>query len=79
MLCTHLYPWQHDLAELEWWDNPFANRPVAEGLVPEVARRQQLVFQGNEGTFATEEPALSIGAVLGIESPAGEAVMDLPE
>lgn len=65
LLCTHLYPWQPERAELEWWDNPFPLRSVPSELVPPIARRQQLVLTGNEGTFRTTEASLSADAVFG--------------
>jgi hypothetical protein len=48
---------------LEWWDNPFAHRPVPDGLVPVPSRRQRLEMQGSEGTFVTIEPLRSMEAV----------------
>lgn len=64
LLCDDLYVWQPERAVLEWWDNPFANRPVPDELVPAPSRRQRLEMQGSEGTFVTIEPLRSMEAVL---------------
>lgn len=63
LFCTHLYPWQPELAELEWWENPFPERAVPDELVPEIARRRRVVLCGDEGTFLTTEPSVSANAV----------------
>lgn len=65
LLTTHLYPWSHDTAQLEWWDNPFAGRPVTDDLVPSTVRRQQLALTGNEGKFVTTESSHSISSLFG--------------
>ena len=43
LFASQLTPWTIDQAELEWWDNPFANCPVPDELRPDVARRRQLL------------------------------------
>ena len=63
LLTTHLYPWSYDTAQLEWWENPFAGRPVPDNLVPSTARRQQLALEGNVGTFVTTESSCAISSV----------------
>jgi hypothetical protein len=59
MFASRLHHWQLDRAEIEWWDNPFAARPVDDALVPQVARRQQLVVSDGEGSLVSTEPALA--------------------
>lgn len=63
LLCAHLYPWQLEKADLEWWDNPFAERSVPEDFVPPIARRHQLIMRENEGEFVTDEPTVSAAAL----------------
>jgi hypothetical protein len=54
-----------DQAELKWWDNPFANFPVPDDMVPDVATRRQLhIGQTGEGRMQTTEPARTPGSVL---------------
>jgi hypothetical protein len=43
LLASHLTPWTIGVTKLEWWDNPFADQPVPDDLIPEVAERYQLV------------------------------------
>jgi hypothetical protein len=65
LFASHLTPWSVDQAELEWWDNPFANSPVPDDMVPDVARRRQLhIGQTGEGHMRTTEPARTPGSVL---------------
>jgi hypothetical protein len=59
LFCAHLHPWQLDRAELEWWDNPFAERSVPKHLVPAIAHRHQLILRGSERTFRSDGPASS--------------------
>jgi hypothetical protein len=65
LFTSHLTPWTVDQAELEWWDNPFANRPVPDELLPDVARRRQLLpDQAGEHSLRVTQPARSPGSVL---------------
>lgn len=65
LLCDNLYVWQPEQAVLEWWDNPFAHRPVQDELVPAPCRRQRLELHGGEGTFVTLGPSRSMDTVFG--------------
>lgn len=65
LLCNHLYPWNLKRAELECWENPFAERPVPADLVPGIARWRKLKLRDNEGTFVVIEPSLSADALFG--------------
>jgi hypothetical protein len=66
LFVSHLTPWSVDQAELEWWDNPFANLPVPDDMLPDVARRRQLsVDETGEGQLLTTPPAQTPGSVLG--------------
>jgi hypothetical protein len=48
LFASQLTPWTIDRTELEWWDNPFANQPVPVDVVPDVVRRCQVLFDGND-------------------------------
>jgi len=65
LFASQLTPWTVDQAELEWWDNPFANRPVPEDLLPDVARRMQMLpGQARENSLQETQPARTPGSVL---------------
>lgn len=69
LLTSNLLPWTVDQAELEWWDNPFANHPVPEELLPDVATRRQLLpDQTGERTLQTTQPERTPGSVLNLDS-----------
>jgi hypothetical protein len=66
LFTSHLTPWSIDKAELEWWDNPFANLPVPDDMIPDVARRRQLsISEAGEGRLLVAEPARTPGSVFG--------------
>jgi len=68
LFASHLKPWTIDQADLEWWDNPFANHPVPEELLPDVATRRQLVPDHmGDGTIRGTPPARSAGSVLSMD------------
>jgi hypothetical protein len=65
LFASHLTPWSIDSSELEWWDNPFANLPVPEDMIPAVARRRQLrMSESGEGRLIETEPIRTPGSVL---------------
>src|SRR5258708_18446457 len=43
LFASQLTPWTVDQAELEWCDNPFANRPGPDEFLPDVASRRPLL------------------------------------
>lgn len=55
----HLAPWHFDDDALAWWDNPFAQRPVPDALVPEAATRHQLVLRQGRGDFVVTQPTMT--------------------
>jgi hypothetical protein len=62
LFASQLTPWTIEQAELEWWDNPFANRPVPDELRPDVARRRQLL--PDQDSLRETQPARTPGSVL---------------
>jgi hypothetical protein len=65
LLSSHLAPWTIDRTELEWWDNPFANQPVPDDVIPDVARRWRVLFDDNGvGEFTHEEARRAPGVIL---------------
>jgi hypothetical protein len=66
LFVSHLTPWSVDKTELEWWDNPFANLPVPDDMLPDVVRRRQLhINDTGEGHLLATQPARTPGSVLG--------------
>ena len=59
-----MLPWTIDRAELEWWENPFADRPVADDAVPEVVRRCKLRLDNGAGEITQVEAARTPGSIL---------------
>jgi hypothetical protein len=65
LFTSHLTPWSTDTAELEWWDNPFADLPVPEDMIPDVARRRHLrISATGEGRLEAAEATRTPGSVL---------------
>lgn len=63
VLASHLSPWSIASTEIEWWDNPFANPPVPDSAIPEVANRRWLEFDAGAGTLqrkAASRPPASL-------------------
>ena len=65
LFTSDLAPWTIDRTELEWWDNPFANQPVPEDVVPDVVHRCQVRFDDDGAGNLSRVPApRTPGAVL---------------
>lgn len=60
---SRVFPWCVTEAPLEWWNNPFATRPVPDELVPQIARRQDLVIRDGTGSLEPSEPLLDSRSV----------------
>jgi hypothetical protein len=65
LFASNLMPWTIDRTRLEWWDNPFANHPVPDELIPDVARRRQLVVNNGVGEFHEVQALRTAGLILG--------------
>jgi hypothetical protein len=64
LLTSDLTPWTIDPAELELWDNPFANQPVPSDAIPEVVRRRQLLLDNGAGEITRVEAPCTPGSIL---------------
>lgn len=67
ILAAEIQPWYFDDNALTWWDNPFADVPVADALVLDVVERHQLVVQDGRGEFNVSVARTTPSAVFDVE------------
>lgn len=65
LLAADCLPWNVETVELEWWQDPFADTPVADNLIPSVARRRYLQLGADGiGELQSLDPVISAGSLL---------------
>jgi hypothetical protein len=64
LLASHLAPWSIDGLRLEWWQHPFAVRPIPTSAIPDGVAVHSVALTGATGDIVISEPASSPSTVL---------------